>query len=122
MRAEQSNSTILVDGAFVLKFYRRTSTGSIRNLSSGRFLTDVAEYANTPALLGTVELVEGDTVSPLAIMHEFVDNQGDAWQFTNGYLDRSLDEERLVTTDATGREERHTAFNNRIHSNWAKSW
>ena len=55
----------------------------------GRFLTDVAGYANTPALLGTVELDEEDTVSPLAIMHEFVDNQGDAWQFTSAYLDRS---------------------------------
>ena len=62
----------------------------------GRFLTDVAGFANTPALLGSVELVEGDKRSAIGIVHAFVANQGDAWTVTSAYLDRFVDEQRLL--------------------------
>jgi maltose alpha-D-glucosyltransferase/alpha-amylase len=35
----------------------------------------------------------------IAIIHEFVVNQGDAWTVTAAYLDRFVDEQRLLTTD-----------------------
>ena len=41
------------------------------------------------ALLGSVELVEGNTRSAIAIVHAFVENQGDAWTVTCG-LSRPL--------------------------------
>jgi maltose alpha-D-glucosyltransferase/alpha-amylase len=40
---EQSNSTVLVDSAYVLKFYRRLVTGPSPEADIGRFLTDVAQ-------------------------------------------------------------------------------
>ncbi len=64
----------------------------------GRFLTEVAGYANTPALLGGVELIDGDQKSAIAIVHAFVQNQGDAWTVTSAYLDRFVDEQRLLAT------------------------
>jgi maltose alpha-D-glucosyltransferase/alpha-amylase len=62
----------------------------------GRFLTEVAGFANTPALLGSVELVEGDKTSAIGIVHAFVANQGDAWTVTAAYLDRFVDEQRVL--------------------------
>ena len=77
-----------------------TTTMSSRSIAScepginpeiemGRFLTEVAGFANTPALLGSVELVEGDEKSAIGVVHAFVANQGDAWTVTRG-LSRSL--------------------------------
>ena len=60
------------------------------------FLTEVAGFANTPALLGNVELIEGEKRHAIAIVHAFVQNQGDAWTVTSAYLERFVDEQRLL--------------------------
>ena len=60
VETEQSNSTALVDNDYVVKIYRKLEPGINPEIEVGRFLTEVAGFANTPALLGTVELVEGD--------------------------------------------------------------
>ncbi|MEI9805802.1 MAG: hypothetical protein WDN48_17125 [Pseudolabrys sp.] len=57
-------------------------------------------FANAPALLGTVELVEGENRSALAVVHAFIDNQGDAWTITGASLDRLIDEQRLLPNEA----------------------
>jgi maltose alpha-D-glucosyltransferase / alpha-amylase len=98
VETEQSNSTALVDSDYVVKIYRKLETGINPEIEIGRFLTEVAGFANTPALLGSVELVEGDSRSAIAIVHAFVQNQGDAWTVTSAYLDRFVDEQRLLAT------------------------
>src|SRR6476469_8644267 len=96
VEAEQSNSTALVDNDYVVKVYRKLESGINPEVEMGRFLTDVAGFANTPALLGSVELVEGDSRSAVAVVHAFVENQGDAWTVTSAYLDRFVEEQRLL--------------------------
>ncbi len=96
VETEQSNSTALVDSDYVVKVYRRLETGINPEIEIGRFLTEVAGFANTPDLLGSVEYVEGDDRSAIAIVHAFVQNQGDAWTVTSAYLDRFIDEQRLL--------------------------
>src|ERR1700726_265331 len=96
VETEQSNSTALVDNEYVVKLYRKLESGINPELEVGRFLTEVAGFANTPALLGSVELVEGDNKSAIAVVHAFVENQGDAWTVTSAYLDRFVDEQRLL--------------------------
>jgi maltose alpha-D-glucosyltransferase/alpha-amylase len=96
VETEQSNSTALVDSDYVVKVYRKLESGINPEIEIGRFLTEVAGFANTPALLGSVELVEGDKKSAVAIVHAFVENQGDAWTVTSAYLDRFVDEQRLL--------------------------
>ena len=63
VETEQSNSTALVDSDYVVKVYRKLEAGINPEIEIGRFLTEVAGFANTPALLGSVELVEGDTAA-----------------------------------------------------------
>ena len=96
VETEQSNSTALVDNDYVVKIYRKLEPGINPEIEIGRFLTEVAGFANTPALLGSVELVEGDQTSAIAIVHAFVENQGDAWTVTSAYLDRFVEEQRLL--------------------------
>jgi len=96
VQTEQSNSTALVDNKFVVKIYRKLENGINPEAEVGRFLTDVAGFANTPALLGSVELTGPDVQAAVAIVHAFVGNQGDAWTVSSAALDRFIDEQRLV--------------------------
>src|SRR5262249_46155668 len=98
VETEQSNSTALVDTDYVVKVYRKLEAGINPEIEMSRFLTEDAEYANTPALLGTCELIEGEQHSAVGVVHAFVANQGDAWTVTSGYLDRFVDEQRLLTS------------------------
>src|SRR4051812_9794278 len=65
VETEQSNSTALVDDDYVVKIYRKLVPGINPEIEVGRFLTEVAGFANTPALLGSVELTEGDNTSAI---------------------------------------------------------
>jgi len=98
VETEQSNSTALVDSDYVVKIYRKLESGTNPEIEIGRFLTEVAGFANTPALLGSVELIEGESRSAVAIVHAFVENQGEAWTVTSAYLDRFVDEQRLLAS------------------------
>jgi maltose alpha-D-glucosyltransferase/alpha-amylase len=100
IEAEDSNTTSLVDHDYVVKIYRKLETGIHPEIEIGRYLTDVAGFANAPALLGSSELVEGNQHSAVGVVHAYVENQGDGWAVSAAYLDRFIDEQRVVTRDA----------------------
>jgi maltose alpha-D-glucosyltransferase/alpha-amylase len=106
---EQSNSTALVDNQYVAKIYRRLESGISPEIEIGHYLTEVARFANTPALLGSVELVEGNQRSALGVLHAYVENQGDGWTVSTGYLDRYIDEQRVMPAGETLRETQEQA-------------
>src|SRR6185503_10756656 len=56
---------------------------------------------NVPDLLGSIELVEGEQRSALAVAHRFVENQGDAWTVTGAYLGRFIDDQRVLSGEAS---------------------
>jgi maltose alpha-D-glucosyltransferase/alpha-amylase len=96
---EQSNSSTIVDNMYVVKVLRRITAGIHPEIEVGRFLADVAHYENAPRLLGSVELIEGDNRSALAVVHAFVENQGDAWSVTANGLNRLVEEQRLTAAE-----------------------
>src|SRR5258705_5889178 len=111
VETEQSNSTALVDNDYVVKVYRKLASGINPEIEIGRFLTEVPGFANTPALLGSVELIEDEKKSAVAIVHAFVENQGDAWTVTSAYLDRFVDEQRLLAaSDHPGQSEEQIPY------------
>ena len=111
VETEQSNSTALVDSDYVVKIYRRLDNGLNPEIEIGRFLTDVAGFANTPALLGSIEYHDGSSASAVAVVHAFVQNQGDGWSVTSAYLDRYLDEQRLLNgTEAPEESEQQMLY------------
>ena len=99
--AEQSNSSALIEDYAVLKIYRQLQPGINPEIEIGEYLTERTSFANTPALLGTIELVEPSTdeaaatCTTLGVLTEFVRDQGDAWTQALDYLDRTLDHATL---------------------------
>jgi maltose alpha-D-glucosyltransferase/alpha-amylase len=94
---EQSNSSLLIDDRVIVKLYRRLQAGVHPEVEIGRFLTDVAHFTRTPRLLGSVEMLAGDgSVTAIALVQEFIRNQGDGWALTLDHLDRALNERGLM--------------------------
>jgi maltose alpha-D-glucosyltransferase/alpha-amylase len=101
---EQSNTTVIVDGACVVKIFRKVNEGVHPEVEVGRFLIEQTGYRNVPDLLGSIELVEGDRRSAIAVAHGFVGNQGDAWTVTEAYLGRFIDDQRVLSAAAAPEE------------------
>ncbi|MBI1209406.1 MAG: maltose alpha-D-glucosyltransferase [Azospirillum sp.] len=97
---DQSNTSCLVEGVMVLKVLRKLEAGVHPELEIGRFLTEVAKFPNIPALYGAVEH-HGDDGTPtaLAVLQQWVRNQGDGWRYTRNLLRRELGELRLGIGD-----------------------
>ena len=110
---EQSNTTIIVDLQYVVKVLRQVHAGMHPEIEIGRFLVE-AGFKNAPPLLGSMELVEGDAKSAVAVVHQFIDNQGDAWAVTSAHLDRFIDEQRLVTMKSEAESPELAAYLHRI--------
>jgi maltose alpha-D-glucosyltransferase/alpha-amylase len=111
IEADQFNSATLVDNDYVVKIYRKLESGPNPEIETGRFLTEVADFANTPAMLGSVELVDGNSRSAIAVVHALVQNQGDAWAVTSAYLDRFVDEQRvLAASEHSGESEEQVPY------------
>jgi maltose alpha-D-glucosyltransferase/alpha-amylase len=98
---EQSNTSVVVGEAAMLKAYRRVHRGPQQELETARFL-DAVGYQNTPALLGYVDYERpGAEPMALAILQRFVESQGDGWAATLAYLERFFD--RRKNMDAASR-------------------
>jgi maltose alpha-D-glucosyltransferase/alpha-amylase len=111
---EQSNTTVVVGNQYVLKLFRRLEPGINPEIEVGRFLTDTLAFSNTPPLLGAIELEENGVRSAVAVVHRFIENQGDAWTVTGAYLDRFVEEQRLLTAEAAGHSDEQAAYLRRI--------
>ncbi|MGF6753191.1 maltose alpha-D-glucosyltransferase [Paraburkholderia sp. GAS42] len=97
LAAEQSNSSLVIADAIVLKLVRRLVDGVHPEAEMSRYLTQIG-YQNTAPLLGEVVRVDPAGVPhTLAILQGFVDNQGDAWNWALDYLRRVVDELALAT-------------------------
>jgi maltose alpha-D-glucosyltransferase/alpha-amylase len=90
--AEQSNSSLIVGDAVVLKMFRRLAGGAHPEAEMGRYLT-AQGFMHAPALLGEVVRTARDgTPFTLAIALAFVRNQGDAWSWTMDRLTLALED------------------------------
>ncbi len=115
INTEQSNSTVIVDGQLVAKLFRRLEPGLNPEIEIGQFLAEQTVFTHTPPMLGTVELTEGGARSAVAVVHRFIENQGDAWSVTSGYLDRFVDEQRLISSEDLTESGELAAYLQRIH-------
>ncbi|CAN5252453.1 maltose alpha-D-glucosyltransferase [soil metagenome] len=107
MSAEQSNTSVIIGERAVFKIFRQLESGTHPEIEIGRFLTDVAGFANTPALLGAAEQASNDgKTTALGVLQAFVRNQGDGWSHAINYLTRVLDEARLTLDEALTPAER----------------
>jgi maltose alpha-D-glucosyltransferase / alpha-amylase len=93
MRVEQSNTSILYGGKLILKLYRRTEEGVHPDAEVVRYLTERAHYPNIPPFAGSLEFKKsGREPVLIALMQEFVPNQGDAWAYSLSAVGRYYDQ------------------------------
>lgn len=87
MGAEQSNSSLVLDEAVILKLIRRLEPGQNPELELNRFLTNVG-YENIPPQLGEIyyerDVEEGEPAVniDLGIAQQFVPDAADGWSTT----------------------------------------
>ncbi len=82
IEGQHSNSARIYGSQFVLKLFRRAQEGTNPELEVGQFLTD-AGFANAPAVLGAIEYHRnGAEPRTLALVNNYVANEGDAWHYT----------------------------------------
>ncbi len=87
--AEQSNSSAIFGDRLIMKLFRRQQPGANPDVEIGRFLTEMAKFANIPPFAGSLEY-RRDSQEPatLALLQGLVPNEGDGWQWTLEELDR----------------------------------
>lgn len=86
LNVEQSNTSIIYGDRYILKVFRRPDMGTNPDLEIGLFLTE-RNFPSTPAVAGSIEYRTGlDEPTTLAVLTDFVPNQGDAWRFTLEHL------------------------------------
>jgi maltose alpha-D-glucosyltransferase/alpha-amylase len=90
--AEQTNSTLLLGRQAVVKLFRRLTAGTHPEAEMTRVLTERG-FGGAPALLGDIVRVDSDGQEyTLAVVQQFVDNQGDGWDWSLRQLERIVDE------------------------------
>ncbi len=82
LSAEQTNTSIVYGDRFILKIYRRVEPGAHPEIEIGTFLTE-RSFPNAAPLTGGIDYHPQDGVPmSVAVLHGFVQNQGDAWRYT----------------------------------------
>lgn len=89
---EQSNTSAIVGNRLIFKLFRRINDGENPDLEIGRYLTEHTRLSCVPQVAGALEYhsKNGDQFT-LAVLHEFVASQGDAWVYTLDELGRYLE-------------------------------
>jgi len=81
LRAEQSNTSIGYGGKLLLKLFRRLEPGPNPEYEIGRVLTE-AGFPHAPRLAGVIEYRRPrEQPFTLATLHEYVEKEGDAWEY-----------------------------------------
>jgi maltose alpha-D-glucosyltransferase/alpha-amylase len=89
LSAEHSNSALILDDRLFVKLYRRVEEGVRAEAEIARYLA-AHGYRNTPAYVGQVIRTRDGNSATLALLQEFVRNQGDGWTWAQDYLARAI--------------------------------
>jgi maltose alpha-D-glucosyltransferase/alpha-amylase len=112
LSAEQSNSSMILSDAIVLKIIRKINPGIHPETEMTRHLT-AAGFANIAPLLGEVVRVSAEgTPHTLMVAQGFVRNQGEAWGWTQDWLKRTVDELALTAADGAAAADVEEPFAN----------
>lgn len=82
MGLEQSNTSIIYNDQYVLKFFRRIFADKNPDYEMSRFLSEIKDFKNTPSYQGSLNIIDSDEVNiTIALMQKLVPNEGDAWDY-----------------------------------------
>jgi maltose alpha-D-glucosyltransferase/alpha-amylase len=108
---QSSNTVVVLGEKLFLKAYRRVQTGVNPEAEIGRYLTDVARFANSVPVAGSIDYVADDgQVATLGLLQGYVENQGDGWATTLNYLERFLEQSPAPAEEATTPTSLHSGY------------
>jgi len=92
---DQSNTSVIFGRRLIMKLFRRVEPGPNPDVEIGEFLTR-SGFTRVPPLKGSISVeVPGEPAASLAMLQEFVPNQGNGWQVTIEGLGRYF--EHVIT-------------------------
>lgn len=86
MGGEQSNTSIIYNEKYVMKFFRRIFIGVNPDYEINKFLTEQQGFTGTPPYRGSANMAHYKDAITLALMQELVPNKCDAWTYFNELL------------------------------------
>lgn len=79
---EQSNTSIIYNDTFILKFFRRIYADKNPDYEMSPFLSDKTAFKQTPTYLGSIEIINSENINiTIGLMQKLVPNNGDAWEY-----------------------------------------
>ncbi len=82
MGLEQSNTSIIYNDKYVLKFFRRIYADKNPDFEMSLFLSEKKGFKNTPAYIGSVNVLDSDNdYITIGLLQQMVPNEGDAWEY-----------------------------------------
>jgi maltose alpha-D-glucosyltransferase/alpha-amylase len=88
---EVRDSAVVLGERLILRGSHRINPGVNPALEMGRYLTEHAPDVHAAATAGSVEIRHREASPTVtALLQQYVENQGDAWSYTEGYLERFL--------------------------------
>ncbi len=89
---DQSNTSVIYDDKFILKFLRRVEEGPNPEVEIEAALLK-NKFESIPRLVGTVAYrAPGAEQATVAILEQYIRNEGDAWNLFHGQFERFLDD------------------------------
>ena len=93
---EQSNTSIIFDGRFMGKIFRKIPPGTNPDLEIGEHLMRTGTFHHVPALYGVIDCdLHGERID-IAAMQQFVPNVGDGWSWLLAALRSGSDRNELI--------------------------
>lgn len=94
---EQSNTSIIFDGRFMGKVFRKIPAGTNPDLEIGEHLMQLGSFNHVPALYGVIDCeLNGERIDIVA-MQQFVPNVGDGWSWLLSAMQAGDDRDDLLT-------------------------
>lgn len=82
MGVEQSNTSIVYNDTYILKFFRRIYADKNPDYEMSRFLSHKKDFKNTPPYLGSINIIDSENTNiTIGLMQKLVANNGDAWEY-----------------------------------------
>ncbi len=82
LKSDQSNTAIIYNDQYFLKFYRKIENEINPDLEIIRFLSEHTNFRNSPKYAGSIEFKDDNGTYVFGLMQEKVEHQGDAWVMT----------------------------------------
>ncbi|MGA8039198.1 MAG: maltose alpha-D-glucosyltransferase [Acidimicrobiia bacterium] len=89
--AEQTNTSIVIGERYIIKMIRKLEPGANPEVELGEFLRDRAGFEHTSRIRGVVEVADSSSRALLALIQDFVPNEGDAWSHTSNSIILALE-------------------------------